>query len=346
MRTDPSAGGNVPPAASTGIEREPAIARGEAAGAVSARAERRVADQARSQPDGNIAEELYLLFREMLRGGRGWPILRLWIAIVAVLVGNMVGQVRLNEWNGAFFDAVERRNSEAFLWQLVVFLVIVAGLLVLVVAQTWFQERFKIRLRERLTQILLDGWLRPNRAYQLGLIGQEGAQPDQRMQEDCRLFAEFTTELGVGMLQSFMLLVSFIAVLWSLSTSATFEFQGREVVIPGYMVWVAIGYAGIGSGLTWLVGRPLIRLNTTRYAREAELRFALVRVNESAESVALYSGEMDERRNLDEFVAAVLTATRRLSGLSPASPGSPPDMAGSRSSFRSLPLRPAISPGA
>jgi vitamin B12/bleomycin/antimicrobial peptide transport system ATP-binding/permease protein len=314
MRTDSSAGGNVPPAATTGIEREPAIARGEAAGAVSARAERRVADQAQSQPDGNIAQELYLLFREMLRGGRGWPILRLWIAIVVVLVCNMVGQVRLNEWNGAFFDAVERRNSEAFLWQLVVFLVIVAGLLVLVVAQTWFQERFKIRLRERLTQILLDGWLRPNRAYQLGLIGQEGAQPDQRMQEDCRLFAEFTTELGVGMLQSFMLLVSFIAVLWSLSTAATFEFQGREVVIPGYMVWVAIGYAGIGSGLTWLVGRPLIRLNTTRYAREAELRFALVRVNESAESVALYSGEVDERRNLDEFVAAVLTATRRLSG--------------------------------
>jgi putative ATP-binding cassette transporter len=314
MRPDSSAGGNVPPAATTGIEREPAIARGEAAGAVSARAERRVADQAQSQPDGNIAQELYLLFREMLRGGRGWPILRLWIAIVVVLVCNMVGQVRLNEWNGAFFDAVERRNSEAFLWQLVVFLVIVAGLLVLVVAQTWFQERFKIRLRERLTQILLDGWLRPNRAYQLGLIGQEGAQPDQRMQEDCRLFAEFTTELGVGMLQSFMLLVSFIAVLWSLSTAATFEFQGREVVIPGYMVWVAIGYAGIGSGLTWLVGRPLIRLNTTRYAREAELRFALVRVNESAESVALYSGEVDERRNLDEFVAAVLTATRRLSG--------------------------------
>ena len=314
MRTNSSIGGNVPPAVSTGIEREPAIARGEAANSVSARAERRAADQEQSQPHGNIAQELYLLFREMLRGGRGWPIVRLWIAIVVILLGNMFGQVRLNEWNGAFFDAVERRNSEAFLWQLVVFLAIVAGLLILVVAQTWFQERFKIRLRERLTQILLDDWLRPNRAYQLGLIGQAGAQPDQRMQEDCRLFAEFTTELGVGMLQSFMLLVSFIGVLWYLSTAATFEFQGREVVIPGYMVWVAIGYAGIGSGLTWLVGRPLIRLNTTRYAREADLRFALVRVNESAESVALYSGEVDERRNLDEFVTAVLIATRRLSG--------------------------------
>jgi putative ATP-binding cassette transporter len=89
---------------------------------------------------------------------------------------------------------------------------------------------------------------------------------------------------------------------------------GREVVIPGYMVWVAIAYAGLGSGLTLLVGRPLIGLNTARYAREAELRFALVRVNESAESVSLYNGEPDERRNLDRFVDAVMVATRRLSG--------------------------------
>jgi putative ATP-binding cassette transporter len=134
------------------------------------------------------------------------------------------------------------------------------------------------------------------------------------MQEDCRLFAELTTELGVGMLNSALLLVSFIGVLWGLSSNASFVIGGREVTIPGYMVWVAIGYAGLGTGLTWLVGRPLIRLNTERYAREAELRFALVRVNESAESVALYSGEADERRNIEGFVQSVMTATRRLSG--------------------------------
>lgn len=85
-------------------------------------------------------------------------------------------------------------------------------------------------------------------------------------------------------------------------------------MVPGYMVWVAIGYAAVGSGLTWLVGRPLIRLNTLRYAREADLRFALVRVNECAESVALCSGEKDERRSLDLAVDAVLVATRKLSG--------------------------------
>jgi vitamin B12/bleomycin/antimicrobial peptide transport system ATP-binding/permease protein len=303
------------PAASTGVEQEADLGQVTEPSELAQEAARpRVREDAHSARRATLARELYPLLRDMLWDARGWPIVRLVLAIVLVLVANMFGQVRLNEWNGAFFDAVERRNSTAFLLQLQVFLVIVAVLLTLVVAQTWLQERLKVRLRQRLTHVLLDLWLKPNRAYQLGLTGKLGAQPDQRLQEDCRLFSELSTELGVGMLQAFLLLVSFVGVLWTLSSYARFEFHGQEVVIPGYMVWVAIGYAAIGSGLTWLVGRPLIRLNTERYAREADLRFAVVRVNESAESVALYNGEPDERRNLEEFVDAVLKAIRRLSG--------------------------------
>jgi putative ATP-binding cassette transporter len=249
----------------------------------------------------------------MFGSGRGSLIITLTTAITLVLIGNMVGQVRLNEWNGAFFDSVQNRDSDGFFWQLGVFLLIVAGLLTLVVAQTWLQERLKISVRERLTHGLLDEWLKPGRAYRLGLAGKR-PQPDQRMQEDCRILSELTTELGVGMLQSTMLLVSFIGVLWQLSSSATFELGGVDFVISGYMVWVAIAYALIGSGLTWLVGRPLIRLNSERYAREADLRFALVRVNESAESISLYGGEGDERRGLDNATEEVLGAARRLSG--------------------------------
>jgi putative ATP-binding cassette transporter len=307
-----------PPPAMTGVEREARLGAQNPDPSGIAEEAQETGEAKAKRPsvpeDSNVLADLYVLFRSMLRGRKGIPIYRLGIAIVVILVANMFGQVRLNQWNGAFFDAIEKRNTDAFQWQLVVFLGIIAVLLVLVVGQTWLQERFKIRLRERLTHILLDSWLKPTRAYQLGLVGQTGAQPDQRMQEDCRLFAELTTELGVGMLNSALLLVSFIGVLWGLSSNASFVIGGQEVTIPGYMVWVAIGYAGLGTGLTWLVGRPLIRLNTERYAREAELRFALVRVNESAESVALYAGETDERRNIEGFVQSVMTATRRLSG--------------------------------
>lgn len=308
----------VLPSASASVEQEARLGSSDPdpteLGHNTAQVAERASIQPPPPPDSSLIADLYLLSREMLRGRKGWPILRLLMAIVAVLIANMFGQVRLNQWNGAFFDAVEQRATDAFLWQLVVFLGIIGVLLVLVVSQTWLQERFKIRLRERLTHILLDVWFKPNRAYQLGLTGGAGTQPDQRLQEDCRLFSELTTELGVGMLNSLLLLVSFIGVLWGLSSSAKFVIQGREIVIPGYMVWVAIGYAALGSGLTWFVGRPLIRLNTERYAREAELRFALVRVNESAESVSLYNGEPDERRNVDQFVDSVLRVTRRLSG--------------------------------
>jgi putative ATP-binding cassette transporter len=250
----------------------------------------------------------------MLGSRAAWPVIRLVLAVTVVLVGNMFGQIRLNEWNGSFFDAVAKRNDDAFLNQLRDFLIIVGVLLALVVAQTWLQERLKIRLRERVSRVLMDMWLAPRRVYQLGFVGQAAAQPDQRMQEDCRIFAEHTAELGVGALQSFLLLVSFIGVLWTLSSYASFDYNGQEIVLRGYMVWVAVGYAALGSGLTWLVGRPLIRLNTERYRREAELRFAIVRVHESAESVALYAGERDERRSLDAFLGEVLGASRRLSG--------------------------------
>ena len=304
------------PAATTGVEQEADLSQPTVtAEAVEQATQHVLKAEADKPPRGEgLAKDLYRLFRDMLRDRTGWPVIRLVVAIFVVLIGNMFGQVRLNAWNGAFFDAVEKRNSVAFLNQLLVFLMIIAALLALVVAQTWLQERLKIRLRERLTHTLFDGWLQPARAYQLGHVGPSGSQADQRLQEDCRLFSEFTTELGVGMLQALLLLVSFLGVLWTLSSYASFEFEGREIVIPGYMVWVAVAYAGIGSGLTWLVGRPLIRLNTERYAREADLRFAIVRVSESAESIALYSGEPDERRNLNSFLDAVLLSTRRLSG--------------------------------
>ena len=146
------------------------------------------------------------------------------------------------------------------------------------------------------------------------MVSELGVNPDQRIQEDNRQLTLLTVDLGVGLLQSTMLLVSFIGVLWSLSSVISFTVGGHVIAIPGYMVWCAIGYASIGSGLTWLVGHPLIGLNAMRQAREADFRFALVRVSESAESIALYGGEADERRLLDLSLGPVIAAMRRLSG--------------------------------
>ncbi|MDO8399306.1 MAG: ABC transporter ATP-binding protein/permease [Bradyrhizobium sp.] len=261
--------------------------------------------------DFNLARDLKLFARVRAEGGR--RVVAIFAVSTVVTIANMFGQVELNEWNGQFFDAVGRKDLSGFVHHLWTFLVIIAVLLALTVAQTFLQERLKFRLREWITRHLLGEWLKPLRAYQLGFAGQYGHNPDQRIQEDTRLLGDYSADLGCGMVYSLLQIAAFVGVLWALSAQVTFQVAGHDIAIPGYMVWCALGYALIGSGLTWLVGRPLIALNGERYAREAEFRFALVRVNESGESIALHGGEKDEQRHLEAALAAVVDTMRRIS---------------------------------
>jgi vitamin B12/bleomycin/antimicrobial peptide transport system ATP-binding/permease protein len=259
---------------------------------------------------GQLSSLLTALCRSRYRGRLGL----LAVGIAIVLCANVVGQIRLNVWQGDFFNALEQRNLAIFGSQLLVFSAIVGVLLVLVVAQTWLKEILQVRLREWLTHDLLDRWLAPKRAYLLAHAGEIGINPDQRVHEDTRHLIDLSTDLVVRMLQASLLLISFIGVLWVLSAKVVFVAGDRSFTVPGYMVWCALAYAIGGSWLAWRVGRPLIPLNATRYAREADLRFSLVRVSECAEGIALYGGETDERRILEGTVDHVLTVMRRLAG--------------------------------
>jgi len=234
------------------------------------------------------------------------------IGIVGVIVATSIGQVLLNRWNQPFYDALARRDMQGFLHQLVVFAAIAGGLLVLNVGQTWLNQTIRLKLREALTLDLIGEWMRPARAFRLAHAGAIGVNPDQRMQQDAGHLSDLSTDLGVGLLQSFILLVSFIGVLWQLSSGFVFHIGGHSLAIPGYMVWAAILYAGIASWLSWLVGRPLIRFNSDRYTREAELRFSMVHVNENVDAIALAHGEADARRQLELDLGTVLGAMRRI----------------------------------
>ncbi|MBV9113463.1 MAG: ABC transporter ATP-binding protein/permease [Hyphomicrobiales bacterium] len=254
------------------------------------------------------------LVRGVKRAPERWVLLSFPVLATLVIAAIAAGQVRLNAWQGALYDALQRYDLEDFLRQIVVFLVIISGLLCLVVAQTWLTEVSKVKLRAWLTRDLLDEWLRPKHAYLLAFAGENGVNPDQRIQEDARHLSELSADLGGGLAQATLLLLGFVGVLWVLSSEVVFNFEGTAFTIPGYMVWCALAYASAGSWLTWRVGQPLIDLNARHYAREAEFRVALVRVVEHAESISLYRGERDERAALDTILASVLSVTRNLAG--------------------------------
>ena len=253
----------------------------------------------------------------MIRALRGSPVAKtlvaLCVTVVLVIVATAYGQIRLNSWNKPFYDALSRRDLHDFVYQLGVFAIIASAILILNVAQRWLVEMLKLKLREGIVHDLLRDWMLPRRAFWLANAGGPmGVNPDQRMHEDARKLCELSSDLGTGLLQATILFSIFAGVLWSLSSGFTVRFHDRDYEIPGFMLWAAVTYAVLGSLLSYWVGRSLINRNSDRYAREADLRFSLVRINEHLDGISLAAGEEDERRRVEMHLDNVLSATRRL----------------------------------
>ncbi|NML75606.1 ABC transporter ATP-binding protein/permease [Rhizobium sp. S-51] len=233
-------------------------------------------------------------------------------ALLAIILLTAYGQILLNSWNAPFYNSLERRDLDAFVAELGNFAKIAGFLLLLNVIQTWLNQMTALYMREGLARNVVDEWLTDRRAYRLMMTSPLGVNPDQRLHEDARKLAEMTTSLTIGLVQATILLVSFIGVLWQLSSGFVFHFRDYSFSIPGYMVWGAVAYAGIASLFSQVVGWKLTRLNAERYSNEAELRFSLMRANENLEAIALAGGEETERRHIHDKLDAVLRSIRAL----------------------------------
>jgi putative ATP-binding cassette transporter len=262
--------------------------------------------------EARLVSQLDMMIRALWASPPRNAIIVLTAVATTVVVLTAYAQVRLNRWNRPFYDALSRRNVHGFLAQLLVFAGIAGSLLLLNVAQRWLGEMLKVRLREGLVHDLVEGWMQPRRAFQLESAGPIGVNPDQRMHEDARHLTELSSDLALGLVQASVLLVSFVGVLWSISSGFVLTIGGFALALPGYMVWAAFLYAISASLLTYWTGRRLIADNASRYAREADLRYTLVRVNEHIDAITLAGGEADEARRIELDLAAVLTAMRRL----------------------------------
>ena len=239
-------------------------------------------------------------------------LLMLAAGLVAVVAATAYLQIRLNAWNQPFYDALTHKDIAAFIKQLGVFAELAAILLVLNVSQVWLNQTSRVMLRQGLVHDLLNEWLSPMRAFRLSNAGAIGQNPDQRLHADAQHLTELMTDLGIGLLQSTLLLLSFIGVLWMRSEHMFLPLPGHRLYVPGYMVWCALFYAGTASLLSWLIGHPLVALDSERYAREANLRYALVRANEEIEGITIYGGEADEKRHLNREFDSVLEVSRRI----------------------------------
>jgi putative ATP-binding cassette transporter len=246
-----------------------------------------------------------------------------WVLLVVIIAMNLLlvaMDVILNFWNGAFYDSLQNKDWRSFLDLLFLyrrtgdgllgvmpgFCAIAALYIVVAVYKTYLNQWLQIRWRRWMTTRFLDEWLADRAYYRISLVGDANGMgtdnPDQRISEDLRSFTADTLALGLDLLSNVVSLFSFIGVLWGLSGSITLF----GVHIGGYMVWVALAYAVVGTVLTHLVGRKLAALSFKQQRVEANFRFALVRLRENVEGVALYNGETEERVGLDGRFGGVI----------------------------------------
>lgn len=224
------------------------------------------------------------------------------VAVIALDLGSVAINVILSNWQNGFYNTFEDRDWDGFIAALWLFTLYATLWIIVTVYQTYLSQMLQIRWRRWLTHRMLDQWLERRAFYRLQLFDTGTDNPDQRLAEDIRMFVQQTLSLGLGLLNAVANLLSFLGILWGLSGAVTLW----GVEIPGYMVWVALIYAAIGTWIAHLIGRKLVTLNFFQQRREADFRYHLVRVRENAEQVALYGGERAERRGLDIRFAALV----------------------------------------
>ncbi|TKW79202.1 MAG: ABC transporter ATP-binding protein/permease, partial [Bradyrhizobium icense] len=219
-------------------------------------------------------------------------------AVIAIELSLVAIDVLINQWNNRFYNALQDKDWERFVWEIGVFSVLASLAVVLSVYQLYLNQWLQIRWRSWMTRHYLSEWLEGPNHYRMQLQGDAADNPDQRMTEDVKLFIERTMEIGVGLLSSIVSLASFVVILWGLSAAAPLHLFGNELSIPGYLVWGALIYAVFGTLLTQWIGSPLVNLDFEQQQREADFRFNLVRTRENSEQIALMQGEPAERERL------------------------------------------------
>ncbi|MDR6874221.1 putative ATP-binding cassette transporter [Bosea sp. BE125] len=236
-----------------------------------------------------------------LTGGfwRGASARRAWfwsLLLAAAIILSVFANVTVNRWNGWFFDALEKKDSESALIAMAVFPVLVliaAGLGVVILVA---RETFQVHWRQWVTGKLADGWINERRFFRLGLSGYEPANPEYRIADDVRWATEPVVDFAIGLLTAVITIITFIEILWEIGGALQIATSGGRVTIPAYMVLAAIVYAVLVSLLISIVGRRLPRLIAARNEGEARLRFSLMRIRDHGETIALARTEPSERR--------------------------------------------------
>ncbi|OYU87534.1 MAG: ABC transporter ATP-binding protein [Bradyrhizobiaceae bacterium PARB1] len=236
------------------------------------------------------------------------------IGLLLMIVANVAFQYGINVWNRSIFDAIEKRDSATVFHLTGVFFPLAIGSVLLGVGQVFARMSIQRRWRAWLTNAVISRWLKNGRYYQLNLVDGDHKNPEYRVAEDLRIATDSPVDFISGVTSALLSAATFIVVLWTIGGALTLSVGGSVVTIPGFLVIAAILYAAVASGSITVIGRRFVGISEDKNQAEAEYRYALTRVRENGESIALLGGEEEERGGIDKTFGNVLKQWTRLAG--------------------------------
>jgi putative ATP-binding cassette transporter len=225
-----------------------------------------------------------------------------WLLTLTVITIALVGlgvQYRLNVWHRAMFDALDKRDGSGALSQSMIFFPLILASVGVGVAATYAKMTLQRRWRDWLNAHVLDQWLTSGRYYQLNLVPGDHSNPEYRVAEDLRLSVDAPVEFAIGVFSAVLSAITFIGVLWFIGGELTIAVGSTTLHIPGFLVIAAFLYAVLASGSMVLIARGFVVVAEHKNQAEAEYRYALTRLRENGESIAMLGGENEERAGLD-----------------------------------------------
>ncbi len=221
---------------------------------------------------------------------------------VALELATVYASVVLSQWQRRIFDGLQNKEMAEFLQAVAIFFGVVLAFVLVATYRIYLRQMLEIRWRRWLTDHTLERWMDSQAYCEIELNRKTTDNPDQRIAEDIRDYVASALGLSLSLLSSLVTLASFAGILWTLSGAWDLKLGSAEFHVPGFMMWVAVAYAGAATWLTHRVGHRLVPINFDQQRFEADFRFHLVRFRENVEEVAVSRGEVRERRGaIDRF---------------------------------------------
>ncbi|WP_269914603.1 ABC transporter ATP-binding protein/permease [Acinetobacter sp. HY1485] len=247
-----------------------------------------------------------------------WFAFGLLALVITLDMSNIYVILQITHWQKDFYDALTDYKVDLIKPLLITLLGLVTANITARTFSTYFEQMLEIRWRTWLTHHYISDWLKGDKFYHIEKE-KRADNPDQRIAEDLGDMAKKSLSLSTGLLKNCVNLVSYGALIWSVSNTWVFNIQGADYIIPGAMLWVAIIYAFLGSYIMEKIGRPMVSLNYKQQQYEADFRALLINIRSNAEQIALYKGqEAEKNRLVNSFVAirqnwrGIMTYTKRI----------------------------------